>query len=104
MGNLCPIQPKNILTNTSFGSNVSTNINRVIKMYKTIYTEVEVDVDLSDFDTDDLIEELESRGSAVMDYGDGKEVLESIYQKRRLGQDYQTELETLIYLGLGRII
>jgi hypothetical protein len=70
-------------------------------MYKTIYTEVEVDVDLSDFDTDDLIEELESRGSAVID---GKEVLESIYQKRRLGQDYQTELETLIYLGLGRII
>ena len=37
-------------------------------------------------------------------YGDGKEVLESIYQKRRLGQDYQTELEALIYLGLGRII
>ena len=73
-------------------------------MYKTMYKEVEVDVDLSDFETDDLIEELESRGSAVMDYGDGKEVLESIYQKRRLGQDYQTELETLIYLGLGRII
>jgi hypothetical protein len=42
-------------------------------MYKTIYTEVEVDVDLSDFETDDLIEELESRGSAVTDYGDGKE-------------------------------
>jgi hypothetical protein len=41
-------------------------------MYKTIYTEVEVDVDLSDFDTDDLLEELESRGSGVMDYGDGK--------------------------------
>jgi hypothetical protein len=73
-------------------------------MYKTIYTEVEVDVDLSDFETDDLIEELESRGSAVMDYGDGKEVLRTIYEKRRLGQDYQTELETLIYLGLGRIV
>lgn len=29
-------------------------------MHKTIYTEVEVDVDLSDFETDDLIEELES--------------------------------------------
>jgi hypothetical protein len=26
------------------------------------------------------------------------------YEKRRLGQDYQTELETLIYLGLGKII
>ena len=73
-------------------------------MNKTIYTEVEVDVDLSDFDTDDLIEELESRGSATLDYGDGKEVLESIYQKRRLGKDYQTELDQLIWLGLGKIV
>ena len=73
-------------------------------MYKTIYTEVEVDVDLGDFDTDDLLEELESRGSGVMDYGDGKEVLESIYQKRRLGLDYQSELGQLIWLGLGKII
>jgi hypothetical protein len=72
--------------------------------YRTIYTEVEVDVDLSDFDTDDLIEELESRGAGATDYGDGREVLESIYQKRRLGQDYQTELEALIYLGLGKIV
>jgi hypothetical protein len=73
-------------------------------MYKTVYTEVEVDVDLGDFDTEDLLEELESRGSGVMDYGDGKEVLESIYQKRRLGQDYQSELGQLIWLGLGKII
>ena len=73
-------------------------------MYKTMYKEVEVDVDLSDFETDDLIEELESRGSAVMDYGDGKEILNTIYEKRRLGQDYQTELDQLIWLGLGKII
>jgi hypothetical protein len=73
-------------------------------MYKTIYTEVEVDVNLSDFETDDLIEELESRGAGATDYGDGKEVLLSIYERRRLGQDYQTELEALIYLGLGKII
>jgi hypothetical protein len=73
-------------------------------MYKTMYKEVEVDVDLSDFETDDLIEELESRGSAVMEYGDGKEVLRSIYEKRRLGQDYQTELDQLIWLGLGRVL
>ena len=71
-------------------------------MYKTIYTEVEVDVDLSDFDTDDLIEELESRGAT--DYGDGKEILLSIYEKRRLGKDYQIELEQLIWLGLGKFI
>ena len=73
-------------------------------MYHTIYKEVEVDVDLSDFETDDLIEELESRGAAATDYGDGKDILIAIYEKRRLGQDYQTELEQLIWLGLGRFI
>jgi hypothetical protein len=73
-------------------------------MYKTIYTEVEVDVDLADFDTADLLEELEFRGAGATDYGDGKEVLEAIYEKRRLGKDYQQELDQLIWLGLGKII
>ena len=71
--------------------------------YKTIYTEVEVDVNMSDFDTDDLIEELASRG-AGSEYGDGKEILELIYEKRRLGQDYQYELDQLIWLGLGKVL
>jgi hypothetical protein len=73
-------------------------------MYKTIYTSVEVDVDLSEFDTEDLIEELESRGAGVTEYGDGKDVLLAIYEKRRLGKDYQAELEQLLLLGLGRVI
>jgi hypothetical protein len=73
-------------------------------MYKTIYTEVEVDVDLTDFDTEDLIEELESRGAGGSDFGDGKEILETIYLKRRLGQDYQTELDQLIWLGIGKFV
>ena len=73
-------------------------------MYKTIYTEVEVDVDLGDFETDDLIEELESRGAGATDYGDGKEILLSIYEKRRVGKNYQEELDQLIWLGLGRIL
>ena len=73
-------------------------------MYKTIYTEVEVDVDMSDFDTDDLIEELESRGAGTGEFGDGKEILQTIYEKRRLGRDYQAELDQLIWLGLGRVI
>ena len=72
--------------------------------YKTIYTEVEVDVDMSDFDTEDLIEELESRGRDTTNVGVASDLVRSIYEKRRLGQDYQTELEMLIYLGLGRII
>jgi len=73
-------------------------------MYKTIYTEVEVDVDISDFETDDLIDELERRGSGVMDHGDGKDILRVIYEKRRLNQDYQPELDQLIYLGIGKFL
>jgi len=73
-------------------------------MYKTMYKEVEVDVDLSDFDTEDLIDELESRGAGTGEFGDGKELLQVIYEKRRLGKDYQTELDQLIWLGLGRVL
>jgi hypothetical protein len=73
-------------------------------MYKTIYTSVEVDVDLSEFDTEDLVEELESRGAGTSEFGDGKEILTVIYEKRRLGQDYQRELDELIFMGLGKII
>ncbi len=70
----------------------------------TIYTEVEVDVELTDFDTDELIDELERRGSGTIDYGNGTEVLQAIYEKRRLGQDYQADLDKLIWLGLGKIV
>lgn len=71
----------------------------------TVYTEVEVDVELHDFDTDDLIEELESRGMGL-EYNSqsGTDLITTIYQKRRLGQDYQRELDNLIYLGIGKIV
>jgi hypothetical protein len=69
-----------------------------------VYKEVEVEVDLDDFDDDELLDELERRGTGVMDYGNGKEVLGIIYEKRRLGQDYQQELDQLIWLGLGKFI
>lgn len=69
-----------------------------------IYKEVEVEVDLDDFDDDELIEELERRGTGTVDYGNGTEVLQAIYQKRRLGQDYQADLDKLIWLGLGKIV
>jgi len=69
-----------------------------------IYKEVEVDIDLDGFDTDELIEELERRGTGTIDYGNGTEVLQAIYQKRRLGQDYQADLDKLIWLGLGKIV
>ena len=75
-------------------------------MYKTITTEVEVDVDLGDFDTEDLLEELESRGELPADsQHNAKDLLTAIWLKRRMGRtDYQTELDQLIYTGLGRIV
>ena len=72
-----------------------------------ITAEVEVDVNLSDFDTDDLIAELESRGEMPSNEGsfDAKELLETIWLKRRQGNnDYQTELDLLIFQVLGHVI
>ena len=72
--------------------------------YKTIETYVSVDVDLGEFDTDDLIEELESRGKAVGSLTDNAVLVNRIYEKRRLKQDYQTELDELLYQVTGRFI
>ena len=75
-------------------------------MYKTIYTEVEVDVDLDEFETEDLIEELESRGYLVTDEEgrDNNEILVKIWELRRMGKSYEAELDQLIYCVLGKVI
>jgi len=74
--------------------------------YKTVYTEVEVDVDISEFETEDLLDELEARGSLPVEGSfDSKELVEKIWMKRRLGNhDYQTELDQLIYQVLGHVL
>lgn len=75
--------------------------------YRTISAYVDVEVDLDDFDDDDLIEELESRGFMISPE-DGSishnELLVSIWEKRRLGRNYDTELDNLIYNVLGKIV
>jgi hypothetical protein len=75
-------------------------------MYKTVYKEVEVDVDLHDFDTDDLIEELEERGELPSSTGpyDSNELVQQIWHLRRNGKDYQRLLDDLIYAVTGRIV
>jgi hypothetical protein len=71
----------------------------------TVYTEVEVDVSLEDFDDYDLIEELERRGKGFeVQSQTPTELVTKIYEKRRLGHDYQAELEELIYVSIGRVI
>ena len=73
-----------------------------------VYKEVEVDIDLSDFETDDLIEELEERGELSSRTGpgpyDSKELVEQIWMLRRNGKDYQRQLDDLIYNVTGRIV
>lgn len=68
------------------------------------YITVDVDVDLTDFDTEELIDELESRGEFVGDNSGNSALVTAIYEKRRLGQDYQTELDALIYEVTGRFL
>ena len=76
-------------------------------MHKTVYTEVEVDVDLGDFETKDLIEELESRDElppGTTGPYDSKELVEQIWMLRRNGKNYDAPLDQLVYAVTGRII
>ena len=75
-------------------------------MYKTVYKEVDIEVDLHDFDTEDLIEELEERGELPTSTGpyDSNELVQQIYMLRRNGKDYQRVLDDLIYAVTGRIV
>ena len=71
-------------------------------MYRTV--SVDVDVDLSDFDTQDLIAELETRSGARLPQTDLESLIQALYEKRRTGLDYQSELDLLIFNTLGRIV
>ena len=71
--------------------------------YITVNTDV--DIDIGEIDTDDLVEELERRGKGMeVESNSGTELVTAIYQKRRLGQDYQRDLDQLIYQTIGRIM
>ena len=75
-------------------------------VYRTVTAEV--DVDLSDFDTDDLAEELKRRGydynTQYVDADAMRELLTKIWQSRREGRAYNQELDQLIYGVLGKIV
>lgn len=77
-------------------------------VYRTITTEVDVDIYLDEFDDDQLLDELESRGldmnSRFVDGDQMREILEKIWIKRRTNKDYQRELDDLIYFGIGKIL
>jgi hypothetical protein len=74
-------------------------------VYKTVYTEVEVDVDIEDFDTDDLVDELERRGELpVEESGNARGIVEQMYYLHRQGKDCDHMLDSLFYSVLGKIV
>lgn len=74
-------------------------------MGRSLYVEkyVEVEVELEDFDTEELIEELERRGTGqllVLQNG----LIDKIYHARRQGKPYDHLLDQFLYEQTGRVI
>lgn len=76
--------------------------------YTTVSVDVDLDDILDDLSTDELTDELRRRGGLTnvdgLDGDSNRQILDAIYQKRRLGQEYQAELDVLIYNVLGKIV
>lgn len=73
-----------------------------------VNTYVEVDDILDELSDDDLIDELKRRGkdynTQFVDGEEMRQILQTLYEKRRVGKDYQAELDQLIYGILGKIV
>lgn len=65
---------------------------------------INVEVDLDQFTTDELIEELNFRGPNFTDDPVVTESLTIIYNHITCNTDYTKELNNLIYYALGRIV
>lgn len=72
------------------------------------YVEAEVEIDLDEFDDDELLSELESRGldlnSSFVSGDVMRDLLTTVWMKRRLGKPYDAEVDQLIYYGLGKVL
>ena len=68
------------------------------------YTTVEVEVNLDDFETEDLIEELERRSGMTELPGEVREILSKIHRSRLTGQPWEDDLDRFLKDVLGRAI
>ena len=77
-----------------------------------MYVNVDVDVDVEEIlrglDDDELIDELERRGkdfnTQFVDGDEARNQLEKIWLLRRLGKDFDKELDHFLYYVLGKAI
>lgn len=65
-----------------------------------------VDIDLTDVDDYELVEELEDRGYKIVENGleDESSLITEIYLLRRLGRPYDHLMDKLIYESIGKVI
>ena len=76
--------------------------------YKTVEAEIYIPDVLSEASDDELLAEMKLRKWDTKflenELVDLEEKMFAIWQKRRLGQDYQKELDDLIYHTIGKIL
>jgi hypothetical protein len=68
---------------------------------------IDVEVDLDEFCSDDLVAELNRRAlnhHLLESLPESLDLIKQIYQLRRTGQEYQRELDKLFYLVLDKIV
>lgn len=63
-----------------------------------IRTYVDVDIDMADIDTDDIIAHLQDEGYAVVD----KTEIQALYEAKLLGNDLDPLLKEIVYKTIGR--
>jgi hypothetical protein len=64
--------------------------------------DVDIEVDLSEFEDTELVEELEERG--ILPTQQYKDQLKKIWELRRSGQPFDQVLDDLIYDTIGKVI
>ena len=64
--------------------------------------EVEIDIELGDFEDEELLDELETRGIVAGE--NTRAQIEKIWELRRTGEHYDHILDELIYDTIGRVI
>lgn len=82
-------------------------------MLKTVstYVDVDVDIDLSDFDTEELIEEVENRGLQIFDKEDSgamsdsmKDEIYNLYRDYIDGKDFERNLKMFFENNLDIVV
>lgn len=71
----------------------------------TITTEVDVDVELNEFDDEEIRDEIIRRNLSIElgDSSENKALIETMYHKYRCKQPIDDELRTFFYNSIGRI-